>query len=99
MLFTISGKHVTIPESVRAHAEDKTSKLPKYYSGINQIEVIVDAGKAGDVNVEIIARGEHASFFVATESGSDVYRCIDTAVHKLEQQLRRKKTKERDDKH
>ena len=36
---------------------------------------------------------------MATETGEDAYPCIDGAVHKLERQLHKKKTKERDDKH
>ncbi|MBN1362603.1 MAG: ribosome-associated translation inhibitor RaiA [Sedimentisphaerales bacterium] len=100
MLFTITGKHVTITDALRAYAEEKTSKLPRYYSGINQVEVILDGNDTGaHVAVEIIARGEHSNVFVATENGEDAYQCIDAAVHKLEEQLRRKKTKERDDKH
>ena len=100
MLFTITGKHVTITEAIRAYAEEKTSKLPRFYSGVNQVEVIVDGSDAGaKIGVEIIARGEHSNVFVATETGEDVLQCVDAAVHKLERQLRRKKTKERDDKH
>ena len=100
MLFTITGKHMTITEALRAYAEEKTSKLPRFYSGINQVEVIVDGNETGaKAAVEIIARGEHSNVFVATETGEDAYQCIDAAVHKLESQLRRKKTKERDDKH
>ena len=98
--FTISGKHVTITDSIRAHAEEKTSKLPRYYDGINQVEVIVDSSHGvNKISVEVIARGEHGNVFVATETGEDAYPCIDGAVHKLERQLRKKKTKERDDKH
>ena len=37
--------------------------------------------------------------FVVTEAGEDAYKCIDAAVHKMERQLRRKKTKERNNKH
>jgi len=37
---------------------------PKYYSGINQVEVIVDGNEAGKKNVEVIARGEHGNIFV-----------------------------------
>lgn len=100
MLFTITGRHITITEALRAYAEEKTSKLPRYYSGVNQVEVIVDGNDTGThVAVEIIARGEHSNVFVATEKGEDAYQCIDAAVHKLERQVRRKKTKERDDKH
>lgn len=99
MLFTITGKHVEITEAIRKHAEEKTSKLPKYYNSINQVEVILDGNQGGNTSVEIIARAEHSKVFVGTESGQDAYRCIDMAVHKLERQLRRKKGKERDNKH
>lgn len=99
MLFTITGKHIDITEAIRSHAEQKTSKLPRYYSGINQVEVIIDREPGGNLNVEIIARGEHSNVFIAKERGEDAYQCIDVAVHKLERQLRRKKTKERNRKH
>jgi len=99
LLFTITGKHIEITEAIRQHAEEKTSKLPKYYDSVNQIEVVVDKEPGGNTSVEIIARGEHSKVFVATEAGEDAYKCIDMAVHKLERQLRRKKTKERDNKH
>jgi len=99
LLFTITGKHIDITEAIRSHAEQKTSKLPRYYSGINQVEVIIDREPGGNLNVEIIARGEHSNVFIAKERGEDAYQCIDVAVHKLERQLRRKKTKERNRKH
>lgn len=98
MLFTISGKHIDITETIRGYAEEKTSKLPRYYDGINQIEVIIDREPSGSINVEIIARGEHSNVFIGTEKGMDTYRCIDLAVRKLERQLKRKKGKERDNK-
>jgi putative sigma-54 modulation protein len=100
LLFTISGKHIEITEAIRRHAEEKTSKLPKYYNSINQVEVIIDGNNGrGNISVEVIARAEHSKVFVGTETGDDAYRCIDMAVHKLERQLRKVKGKERDDKH
>jgi putative sigma-54 modulation protein len=99
MLFTITGKHVEITDAIRSHAEEKTAKLPKYYSSINQVEVIIDSGDGSDAIVEVIARAEHSNVFIAKESGQDTYACIDMAVHKLESQLRRKKKKQRNNKH
>jgi putative sigma-54 modulation protein len=99
LLFTISGKHIEITEAIKAHAEEKTAKLPKYYNSINQVEVIIDGGQGGNTSVEVIARAEHSKVFVGTETGDDTYRCIDMAVHKLERQLRKAKSKERDNKH
>ena len=49
--------------------------------------------------MEIIARANRRRVFVATESGNDVLSCMDAAVHKLEQRLRKIKTKERERKH
>ncbi len=99
MLFTISGKHVEITDAIRDHAEEKTAKLPRYYNSINQVEVIIDGSEGGWPSVEVIARGEHSNVFVAKERGEDTYACIDVAVHKLERQLRRKKEKQRNNKH
>lgn len=99
MLFKITGRHIDITEALKSHAEEKASKLPKYYSSINQVEVIIDGEQGGNVSVEVIARAEHSNVFIVTETGQDAYRCIDFAVHKLERQLRRKKGKERDNKH
>ncbi len=58
MLFTISGKHIEITESIRKHADEKTSKLPKYYNSINRVEVIIDGNQGGNTNVEIIAKAD-----------------------------------------
>ncbi len=99
LIFNITGKHVEITEPIKTHAREKASKLPKFYNSINQVEVIIDGNDGGKTSVEVIARGEHSNVFVATESGDDAYACIDAAVHKLERQLRRKKEKERDNKH
>ncbi len=99
MLFTITGKHIEITEAIRRHAEEKTSKLPKYYNSITRVEVIMDGSQGGNMSVEIIAKAEHGKIFVGSEKGQDAYRCIDMAVHKLERQLRRRKSKERDNKH
>ena len=99
MLFTITGKHIDITEAMKRHAEEKTEKLPKYYNSINQIEVIIDGNDAGNIKVEIIARAEHSNVFVVSQIGEDAYQCINLAAHKLERQLRKKKEKQRNNKH
>lgn len=98
MLFTITGKHFEITDRIRAHAEEKTEKLPKYYDSVNQVEVIIE-GNGADHGVEIIVRAEHSNVFIAKEYGEDTLACIDLAVHKLEAQLRKRKDKERNNKH
>jgi putative sigma-54 modulation protein len=99
LLFTISGKHIDITEAIKSHAEKKTAKLPKYYDSINRVEVVIEGGRGPNVTVDIIAGAEHNKIFIVKEAGDDAYKCIDIAVHKLERQLRRRKGKERDNKH
>jgi putative sigma-54 modulation protein len=99
LLVTISGRHVDITESIRRHTEQKVSKLPKYYSNINKVEVIIHGGQSATPGVEIIASAEHNRVFVVKEPGQEIYACIDSASKKLERQLKRQKEKERDNKH
>lgn len=97
--FDISGKHVEITEALRKHAQSKVSKLPRYYDSINQVEIKVERAEGHLPTVEIIAHGEHNKIFIAKETGADIFTCIDTAAHKIERQLTKMKTRERDNKH
>ena len=99
MLFTITGRHIDITDDMRKHAEDKTSKFTRYYDKVNEVQVIIEGHVGSGKGVEIIARGEHNKFFVAKEKGDDIISCIDAAAHKVEKQLKKTKTKERNKKH
>ncbi len=99
MLFTITGRHIDITDGIREHAEEKASKLPRYFNGINQVNVKIDGRSRGIVTAEVIARGEHRNVFVVTGQGDDVFRAIDLAIRKMEGQLKKKKAKQRNRKH
>lgn len=95
MLVTITGKHVEITEAIRTHADEKVQKLPRYYDSISQIEVIIEGNEGGGQSVEIIVHAEHNDLLIAKEAGTDTYACIDSAVHKMERQLKKTKEKQR----
>jgi putative sigma-54 modulation protein len=99
MLFTITGKHIEITEAIRSHAKEKADKLPRFFSQISHVDVIIDASKGGMTDVEVIVRAEHFPDVVASESGPDAYSCIDESMHKMERQLKKIKEKQRDNKH
>ncbi len=99
MLFNITGKHIEITDAIRTHSQEKTANFPKYYSSINQVEVVIDGSEGKGSSVEIIARAEHNRIFIAKETGEDMYACIDVAAHKIERQLSEYKKKERNNKH
>jgi putative sigma-54 modulation protein len=96
--FTISGKHIEITKAIKGYAQKKTAKFTRYYDSINRVEVIIEGNEGGNTSVEVIASAEHSKLFIVKETGENTYACIDTAVRKLQRQLRRIKGKERDDK-
>jgi len=87
-----------VSEALKTYAEQKTSKLHKYYDRIQEIEVVFDAGK-DQINVEMIVNAEHKNMFIARHDVGDAYACIDGCVHKLERQLSDHKEKFRNRKH
>jgi putative sigma-54 modulation protein len=98
VIVTIAGRHMDVTEALKTFAEQKVSKLTKYYDRIQEIEVIFDAGK-DRTNVEVIVNAEHNDVFIAHLSGPDAYASLDGCVEKLERQLSDHKKLHRNRKH
>jgi putative sigma-54 modulation protein len=86
-----------VTPAIRQYAEDKAGKLPRYFDRINSLEIVLDL-VAGMPLVEVVATVPHHQTFVGTHRGEDLYGCIDNALHKVEQQIRRHKEKLREHK-
>ena len=98
MLVTLSTRHMDVTPPLKSYAEQKASKLGRYYDRIQEIEVILDAGK-DSTRVEVIVNAEHKNMFIAHHDEGDAYACIDACVDKLERQLSEHKKKIRNRKH
>ena len=98
MIITISSRHMDVSAALKAYAEQKAGKLTKYFDRIQEIEVVLDAGKDA-VSVEMIVNAEHKSMFVARHTGTDAYAGVDGCVDKLERQLTDHKEQVRNRKH
>jgi putative sigma-54 modulation protein len=75
----------------------KTQKLLTYFERVTSIRVTLDF--EGDrVKVEILVDAEHKHDFVTSHEGDamDVSACFDSAVAKMEQQIRKYKEKVQD---
>src|SRR3954471_3810107 len=86
VIVTISGRHMDVTEALKNFAEQKVSKLTKYYDRIQEIEVIFNAEK-DNVGVEVIVNAEHNDVFIAHQGGADAYASLDACCEKLERQL------------
>jgi putative sigma-54 modulation protein len=98
VVITVTGRHMDVTPALKAFAEDKANKLTKYYDRIQEIEVILDAGK-GSTRVEMIVNAEHNDTFIAHYDQGDAYAGIDGCFQKLERQLTEHKKMYRNRKH
>ena len=98
MIVTVSSRHMDVTQPLRSYAEQKATKLSKYYDRIQEIEVVFDNGKDA-TRVEMIVNAEHKNTFIAHHDDGDAYACIDGCCHKLERQLSEHKKKFRNRKH
>jgi putative sigma-54 modulation protein len=98
VIVTVSSRHMDVTPALKTFAEQKAQKLTKYFDRIQEIEVVLDAGK-DSTGVEMIVNAEHRNMFVAHHNGGDAYASIDACIEKLERQLSEHKDKVRNRKH
>ena len=98
MIVVVSSRHMEVTPPLKSYAEQKASRLVKYYDRIQEIEVVFDAGK-DQMQVEMIVNAEHKNMFIARHSDGDAYACVDVCMDKLERQLSDHKKKIRKRKH
>lgn len=99
MQIKVSGRHIEVTDAMRQYAEDKCSKLPRYFDRVQEIDVVIDKSDPQHHTVEMIVEAEHVFQFVAKTTGRDLYSCIDETLDKMERQLTDHKDKLRNRKH
>ena len=93
MRFEIVGKNVTITEPMRAKIEKKLSGLQKY--------LLIDPDTTARVVARVYPASQKIEVTIPTRVGilrtevehEDIYSAVDIALDKLEDQLRRQKTR------
>jgi len=88
----VTGRDSEVTAKNREHAEDKISKLDKYFDGIGKIEAIL--GHSGDsASVELVISVPKKKPIVCQARAKDLYAAIDLVVDKAEIQLTKFKEK------
>lgn len=98
MRIDVSGKQFEVTDAIERYAEQKCGKLPRYYDGVQSIEVVIERIRPEYFQVELRVDVEKHDTFVSSEQDEDVYRCVDVAENKMARQLRDFKEKLRDTK-
>lgn len=99
MQIKVSARHGHLSPASQSKITAKVSRLKRYFDRLTALNVTVDLENAELPMVEIVANSEHFHDMVSHETSAQLWRSVDGAVQKLEQQLRKHKEKVRDHKH
>jgi putative sigma-54 modulation protein len=91
ILFT--ARHGQVSDSAQETIKNKVAKLPRFFDRLTGIQVVADLIHSDQPKVEIIASAEHANDFFASDTGTNVVTALDSAMAKMEQQLKKHKEK------
>lgn len=95
MQVAITSRHGHLSPGAQDHIRQKVEKLLTYFERVTAITVTTDVQHDASV-VEILVNAEHKHDFVATETAPNVMAAFDSALHKMEQQIRKYKEKIQD---
>jgi putative sigma-54 modulation protein len=89
----VSIRHGQLSEESQQKVLQKTERLKRYFERLTSIEVTVDLKSPEIPVVQLRVSAEHKHDFVAHGEEADLFKSVDAAVQKMEEQLRRYKEK------
>ncbi|MDA7978317.1 MAG: ribosome-associated translation inhibitor RaiA [Pirellulales bacterium] len=96
MQINISTRHGQIGDSARDKVESKVGKLARFFDRVAHIDVTLDMKDEGSPEAEVLLRTENKHDFVAKERAGSLIAAVEASVHKVEQQIKKYKTKLQD---
>ena len=93
MQINVSARHGNLAADTQSHIEKKVARLPRLFDRLTAVEVMVDLEHLESPKVELCVSAEHHDDFVAADEGVNVLAAFDSALAKMESQLRRHKEK------
>jgi len=91
MRINFTARHYKPSERLKEYAQNEVKRLEKYYDGIIDCDIILDYQK--DIQIAEIMVTVYGTKLTVKEKTEDIYKSIDSAVEKLERQLKRYKEK------
>jgi len=89
----LSTRHGHLSAESQERIHDKIAKLERFYERITAAEATIDVEHTESPKVEIRLSVERSDDFIATEEADSLMASVDSAVNKLEQQLKKHKEK------
>lgn len=99
MNITITARHFKAHDTLKEYIVESLSKITKYYDGIISVEVVLSYEKATQsVKMAELIVNVHGAVLKAAEKSGDFVKSFDAAVAKIERQVMKYKSKQREKK-
>ena len=92
MQVSITGRHVTVTDNVKAHIEEKLERCLGVFPRIETIHVILDTEALNQVSEVVIQAANHIRIS-STEKSENLYDAIDRSIEHAERQMRKQRDK------
>lgn len=92
MQVSITGRHITITDNVKAHIDEKLERCLSMFPRIETVHVILDVEKLLQVCEVVIQAANHIRVS-ATEKSENLYDAIDRSIEHSERQMRKQRDK------
>lgn len=95
MTVEVTARHMEQPEGAQEYARTKAEALGEAFPRIEHMHVILDIEKHRNL-ARIVVQAKNHIRFEADEESDDMYVSIDTAIDKMERQLRKNRDRIQD---
>ena len=95
MEVSFTGRHGSIPDSVRQHAEERLRRLTKFERRPSHAHLYFDeqgAIRRAEAHITVAGGGS----FIAAGEGENLRAAVDAALERAERQLKRERERQRD---
>lgn len=99
MQTNISVRHGSLDQESQERIEQKVGKLSRLHERISSVNVTIDLEHENSPHVELRVVVDRTNDFIAHYAGETLLASVDSALHKIEEQLRRHKKKLTDRRH
>ena len=89
----ISTRHGSVSEQTQAHLESKVEKLSRNFDTVTGIDILIDLANREKPNLSVTVKQKSGADALVTIENTELLTAMDSALDKLEQQLRKAKEK------
>lgn len=93
MQINLTTRHGQLSEANQEKLRAKAEKLHRFFERLTAIDAVIDLEDAARPKVDLSVSAEHKHDFKAHAESSSLASAFDTALQKIEQQLRKYKEK------